>query len=132
MHTGFFISGLHPHANTITMFRFYILFGMLFTIGAPFFAGGQQVFKGKIIDSTTKLPISGASIRCAAGCGCGCASNNAGEFELHPKESCCDVFEVSSVGYQVAIIQWGQPVTVISLQQDESSLQQVVVTANRE
>ncbi len=114
------------------MFRFYILFGMLFTIGAPFFAGGQQVFKGKIIDSTTKLPISGASIRCAAGCGCGCASNNAGEFELHPKESCCDVFEVSSVGYQVAIIQWGQPVTVINLQQDESSLQEVVVTANRE
>lgn len=92
----------------------------------------QQVFKGKIIDASTKEPIAGASVHCSAGCSCGCATNALGEFELKPKENCCVSFEVSSIGYQPVIIQTGQLVTVINLQQDNSPIQAVVVTANRE
>lgn len=92
----------------------------------------QQVFKGKIIDASTKEPIAGASVRCSSGCSCGCATNALGEFELRPNDNCCLSFDVSSIGYQAVIIQAGNPVTIINLQQDNSSMQGVVVTANRE
>ncbi|WP_276502606.1 TonB-dependent receptor [Terrimonas pollutisoli] len=92
----------------------------------------QQVFKGKIIDALTKEPVVGASVHCSAGCSCGCATNAHGEFELKPRANCCVSFEVSSVGYQPVIIQAGQLVTVVNLQQDNSPMQAVVVTANRE
>lgn len=92
----------------------------------------QQVFKGKIIDASTKEPIAGASVHCSAGCSCGCATNALGEFELKPKENCCVSFEVSSIGYQPVLIQAGQPMTIVNLQQDNSPMQAVVVTANRE
>lgn len=93
---------------------------------------GQQVFKGKIIDAETKEPIIGASVHCLAGCSCGCATNAIGEFELEPRANCCASFEVSFIGYQPAIIHVGQPITVVYLQQDNSPMQAVVVTANRE
>ena len=92
----------------------------------------QQVFKGKIIDASTKEPIAGASVHCSTGCSCGCATNALGEFELKPKENCCVSFEVSSIGYQPVLIQAGQPMTIVNLQQDNSPMQAVVVTANRE
>ncbi len=114
------------------MSRIYIISAMIFMILAPIAALGQQIFKGKIIDATTKQPIAGASIHCSTGCDCGCATDAAGEFELRPKENCCNRFNVTSVGYQPTTIQWSQPMTVISLQQEGYSLQEVVVTANRE
>lgn len=114
------------------MFRLYIVMAVLLMIIVPDIARSQQVFKGKIIDATTKEPIAGASVHCSAGCSCGCATNISGEFELRPKANCCNSFDVSSVGYQPVTIQWSQPMTIISLQQERSSLQEVVVTANRE
>ncbi len=114
------------------MSRIYILSAMILMVFAPIAVLGQQVFKGKVIDAATKQPIAGASIHCSAGCSCGCATDAAGEFELKPKKNCCDLFNVSSVGYQPMTIQWLQPMTVISLQQEGYSLQEVVVTANRE
>lgn len=93
----------------------------------------QQVFKGKIIDAATKEPITGASIRCSSNtCPCGCASNATGDFELKPKENCCTSFIVSSIGYQPEVIQSAQLLTVINLQPDNSAMQEVVVTANKE
>ena len=92
----------------------------------------QQVFKGRIIDASTKEPVAGASVHCSAGCSCGCATNALGEFELKPKENCCTSFEVSSIGYQPVFIQAGQPMTIVTLQQDNSPMQAVIVTANRE
>jgi Outer membrane receptor proteins, mostly Fe transport len=94
---------------------------------------GQQPVKGKIIDAVTKEPIAGASIRCScASCHCGCATNAAGEFELIPRGDCCTSFAVSSIGYQTTTIQAGQSFTLIQLQHDNTALQEVVVTANRE
>lgn len=94
---------------------------------------GQQIYKGKIIDAATKEPIAGASIRCSSNtCSCGCATNATGEFELKPKEHCCTSFAVSSIGYEPVIIQAAQLLTVINLQLDNSAMQEVVVTANKE
>ncbi|MFC0771343.1 TonB-dependent receptor [Terrimonas alba] len=92
----------------------------------------QQVFKGKIIDAATKEPVAGASVHCSAGCSCGCATNALGEFELKPLAHCCVSFEVSYIGYQPVTIQAGQLMTIVNLQQDNSPMQAVVVTASRE
>jgi outer membrane receptor protein involved in Fe transport len=94
---------------------------------------GQNIYKGKIIDASTSEPIAGASIRCASGTGtCGCATNTSGEFELTTRRNCCTSFIVSSIGYKPATIQTALLLPVINLQQENSSLQGVVVTANRE
>lgn len=93
---------------------------------------GQQVFRGKIIDASSKEPIIGASVHCSAGCSCGCATNTSGEFELVPKKNCCTSFLVSSVGYQPVTIQAGSEATIVTLQQSNSIIQGVVVSANRE
>ncbi len=94
---------------------------------------GQQVYKGKIIDATTKEPVEGASVRCSSNsCTCGCATNSSGEFELKPRENCCVSFQVSSIGYQPVLVQAGQLMTVINLEPDNYAMQAIVVTANRE
>jgi len=92
----------------------------------------QLIFKGKIIDAITKEPVAGASVHCSDGCTSGCAANALGEFEWKPKASCCTSFSVSSVGYQSVTIQAGQQNMVVNLQQDNTSLQSIVVTANKE
>ncbi|HKO82059.1 MAG TPA: TonB-dependent receptor plug domain-containing protein, partial [Chitinophagaceae bacterium] len=93
----------------------------------------QQVFKGKIVDDITREPIAGASVTClCSNCTCGCATNVSGEFELKAKGDCCSSFAVSSIGYQPAIIQASQLMNVIKLQQDNSIMSGVVITANRE
>lgn len=92
----------------------------------------QKIYKGKIIDASTKEPVAGASVHCSSGCACGCATNAAGEFELKPRQNCCVAFEVSSIGYQSVVIQAGQPMAVVNLQPDETAIQGIVVTANRE
>ncbi len=94
---------------------------------------GQQVYKGKIIDAASKEPIAGASIRCTNNaCTCGCATADNGSFELKPMDNCCTNFAVTSIGYQPMMIPAAQLVTVISLQPENSALQEVVVTANKE
>lgn len=93
---------------------------------------GQKPLQGKIIDATTREPIEAASIHCASGCSCGCSSNAAGDFTLMPKAGCCKSFTVTSIGYQPFTIAAGQPLSVIQLQQDNSPIQAIVVTANKD
>jgi outer membrane receptor protein involved in Fe transport len=108
----------------------YAIFLLMLVVNSSI---GQQVYKGKIIDAVTKEPIAGASIRCTAtNCPCGCASNNAGEFELKPEEHCCTAFSISSIGYQPVVVQTAQLLSLIDLQQENSSLSGVIVTANKE
>ena len=102
-----------------------------FTLGNPAFC--QTLYKGKVIDGTTKEPLAGVTIRCSSvSCACGCASNASGEFQLAPKENCCSSFIVSSIGYQSVTIEAAQLMTLISLQQENATMEAVVVTANRE
>ncbi|GAO42689.1 TonB-dependent receptor [Flavihumibacter petaseus] len=108
----------------------------LLTLFAAVRLSAQTSLKGKIIDSSTKEPVTGATVQCTAGCACGCATTALGEFELKHMGSCCKSFRVSSIGYQALVFDAGNaagsPVTVIQLQQENNALQSVVVTANRE
>ena len=93
----------------------------------------QQVFHGKIIDAATKEPIEGATVHCSSNnCSCGCATNASGEFEIKPKEQCCTSFAISSIGYQTLIVPAAQSLTLINLYHGNSTMQEVVVSANRE
>ena len=93
----------------------------------------SQQIKGKIIDAITKEPVAGASVHCAAeGCSCGCAASLTGDFELIPKQNCCNSFTVSSIGYQPMVVQKEQLSTLITLQPGNSVMETVVVSANRE
>lgn len=116
------------------MSHIYKLIALIFVFIAVTMPGfSQQVFKGKIIDATTREPIAGASVHCSCNnCSCGCITDASGEFELMPKENCCSSFDVSFTGYQPVVIQAAQSLTIVNLQQDNSAMQAVVVTANRE
>src|SRR5262245_29747413 len=110
------------------LFRSALLFCMLI-IG--FNSSAQQVLKGSIIDANTKEPLNGASVRCSTtGCTCGCASGNSGAFELKIKNDCCESFTISCVGYQTMVLPLVQWSTEISLQRENVSLQEIVVSAN--
>lgn len=115
----------------MSAFYKFLVIGLYF-ISAATVAMGQQVFKGKIIDASSKEPVVGASVHCSANCSCGCATNALGEFELRPRKNCCTSFLISSVGYQPAIIQAGPEMTIVNLQQSNSIMQAIVVSANRE
>ncbi|KIC95127.1 TonB-dependent receptor domain-containing protein [Flavihumibacter solisilvae] len=107
---------------------------LLFTVMTQ--VSAQQLFKGKIIDASTKEPVQGATVQCNAGCLCACATGSKGEFEFKPKRNCCSSVRISCIGYQPVIFDPGSsslaPITVIQLQQASSEIQSVVVTANRE
>ncbi|MDQ3844193.1 MAG: carboxypeptidase-like regulatory domain-containing protein, partial [Bacteroidota bacterium] len=103
---------------------------LLFTV---FMAQAQSTVKGKIIDAVTKEPIAGATIHCTHdGCTCGCATNINGEFELKTKETCCNAFSVSFIGYQAQQIDLNAVPSFISLTPSTSSLNEVVISANRQ
>jgi iron complex outermembrane recepter protein len=105
---------------------------LLFMLAAAT-VSAQEVFKGRIIDSVTKEPISGASVHCTSrSCTCGCATNSLGEFELKAVNGCCSSFSVTSIGYQSTIVSAAAAGTIIVLQQASSSMESITVTANRE
>lgn len=105
----------------------------LFFIAVATGGFSQQAFKGKIVDDITREPIAGASVTClCTNCTCGCATNVSGEFELKTKGNCCSSFSVSSVGYHPVILQSLSSANVIRLQQDNSIMAGVVISANRE
>ena len=93
----------------------------------------SQQLKGKVIDAITNEPVAGVTVLCSSGtCSCGCATNASGEFELKPKENCCAVFDVSSIGYQPLKIPSALLSTTIALQPNTSLMEGIVVTANRD
>lgn len=92
----------------------------------------QQVFTGTIIDACTKEPVAGASVQCSANCSRGCATDLKGAFKIVPHDNCCDSLRVSCVGYQSLTVALNSTRVAINLQQDNSPLRAVVVTASRE
>src|SRR5690349_18304214 len=92
----------------------------------------QTQIKGKIIDATTKESIAGASIQCLqAGCTCGCMTNASGDFVLSLKDT-TTTYLVSFIGYQAKQVKLSGDNQLIALTPNQSILQEVVVTANRE
>lgn len=90
----------------------------------------QTILKGKIIDATTKEPLSGASVHCTkAGCNCGCTTNAFGEFEM--KCTDCKTVSVTSIGYNSQQISVDQNNAIVALSPSSFQLQEVVLTANR-
>lgn len=93
-------------------------------------AHAQTTVKGKIIDATSREPINGATIRCEMkDCTCGCITNNSGDFEL--KCTDCRNLTVSYIGYASQIIPVAGDAGIIALSYAPSSLQEVVLSANR-
>lgn len=93
-------------------------------------AFAQTSVKGKIIDKTTKEPIAGASVHCNdEGCNCGCTTNAFGLFELRCKS--CRSHTATFVGYVPYSFSNIAASSIIALEKSESTLQEVVLTANR-
>jgi hypothetical protein len=81
----------------MSLFYKHILIIILIFAGTGLQA--QTIVKGKILDASTKEPITGATIHCTKpGCKCGCTTNTYGEFEM--KCTDCQNLSVSSVGYK--------------------------------
>jgi iron complex outermembrane recepter protein len=112
------------------MYRFLRLLPLLLCMVISHSGYAQAFIKGKIIDASTKEPITGVSILCTQhGCNMGCATNANGEFEMHCPD--CQKFSVSCVGYisqQISID--GQP-QIIFMMPSNNLLNEVVVSANR-
>jgi iron complex outermembrane recepter protein len=88
--------------------------------------------RGKVIDGVTKEPIAHAAIQIKAA-KLGAFTNNSGEFELQLPEG-QQQLTVSSIGYQPVNIQVDRAQTelIIKLQVNNSTMQEVVITANRD
>lgn len=105
-----------------------LLITLIFTSA---FASAQTMVKGKILDAATKESLSGATIRCAdPGCYRSCQSNHAGYFEMECSN--CKEMIVTHIGYTVQQFAVGPGLRIIPLHSNLSTLQQVVVTANRD
>lgn len=104
----------------------------LFCVIISAVGAAQQIIKGKVIDAATKEPLRGVSVHCSEKCTCGCTTNDHGEFELKPMDSCCSSFSISCIGYLPLRLKAGEINSVVELEQDNSPLQAVTVTANRE
>jgi outer membrane receptor protein involved in Fe transport len=90
----------------------------------------QIVVKGKVIDSTTKEPIHGASVRCIDPlCNAGAITNTSGEFEIRCQD--CRKLNVSFVGYLPTHTAVSDIYQTISLSPAFSLLNMYVVSANR-
>ena len=91
----------------------------------------QTIIKGKLIDSLSKEPVQGATIRCTAiNCNCSCSTNAAGEFIMHCKSNCSEL-AVTSIGYSNHIFKPTQGDAFVLLTPSVSLLQDIVVSANR-
>ncbi|MFY7840464.1 MAG: TonB-dependent receptor [Lacibacter sp.] len=91
----------------------------------------QTIIKGKLIDSLSKEPVQGATIRCTTvNCNCSCSSNAAGEFTMHCKSNCSEL-AVTSIGYSNHIFKPTQGDAFVLLTPSVSLLQDIVVSANR-
>ncbi|WP_315814725.1 TonB-dependent receptor [Paraflavitalea speifideaquila] len=88
--------------------------------------------KGKVIDGVTKEPVAHASVQCL-GNSQGTFTNPNGEFEL-PLPNQRQELVISFIGYQSSKV-WvaqQQPGLVIALQSNNSTMQEVVISANRD
>ncbi len=104
---------------------------LLFALTTQQLSAQNTIIKGKLIDSLSKEPVQGATIHCTTiNCSCSCISNAAGEFSMHCKSNCSELF-VTSVGYSNRVFKTGTSDVLVSLLPSVSFLQDVVVSANR-
>jgi iron complex outermembrane recepter protein len=90
----------------------------------------QQTYNGIIISSQTKEPIEGASILGDKGCN-GVTTTGNGSFAISGSQS--GKFTVSYIGHTTEVVHLTMgKVQIIELNPITSSLQEVVVSANRE
>ena len=89
----------------------------------------QSLIKGKIIDSTSKEPIGGATIRNTTIGNHTVISNSAGEFEIKSTQG--DNLVISSIGYATREVIVCENNCFIELTPAASQLFEVVVSANR-
>lgn len=92
----------------------------------------QGMCRGKVIDAVTKEPITHAAVQLKTA-KLGAFTNNNGAFEIVLPQG-QQQLTISCIGYQPVTIQVDQASTplIISLQAGNSTLQAVVVTANRD
>jgi iron complex outermembrane recepter protein len=89
----------------------------------------QTTITGKITDSKTGSPVSGVSIK-SRSAKTGTQTNNEGIFKIQANAG--EVLEISSVGYATKrVTVSGQSDIVISLEQNLTELNEIVVTGNR-
>ena len=89
----------------------------------------QVVFKGVVLDASTKEPVPGASVKCPdAHCHAACITNDQGIFQMNCTD--CKHLSVSYIGYQALTVELSDN-QVIYLQPSNTLLNEVVVTANR-
>lgn len=88
--------------------------------------------RGQVIDGVTKEPIAHAAVQLKAG-GQGTFTNNRGEFDLLLPGPGQELL-VSFIGYQPArvLVAQQQGPLVIALQANNNTMQEVVISANRE
>jgi len=92
------------------------------------FAHGQKVLSGTVLESGSREPVIGASIRLAGDPNTGTATDLDGRFSLEIGNETRII--VSYVGYQEQIVEvTGKTTVEILLQQDAFQLESVVVTA---
>ena len=84
-----------------------------------------QIKKGKLYDSETKEPLAGASIKAGEKIFLTAVD---GSFSLPERVT---TIEISYTGYLSKMINYTSPDLYISLQKDNSKLEEMVVTANR-
>ena len=84
-----------------------------------------QIKKGKLYDSETKEPLAGASIKAGEKIFLTAVD---GSFSLPERAT---TIEISYTGYLSKMINYTSPDLYISLQKDNSKLEEMVVTANR-
>lgn len=88
--------------------------------------------RGKVIDGVTKEPIVHASVQIKE-TSQGTFTNNSGEFEMQLPAQKQELI-VSFIGYQpvTVLVDKAQPALVIALQSSNNTMQEVVISANRD
>lgn len=108
-------------------------FLVLFFFSIPFIAGAQYTVYGKIIDSATREPMSGASVFCQ-NTTIGTVSNKEGEFNLQLKSGGYELI-ISYTGYvtkQIKINHSDGRIPDLELVKEDKSLGEVIIKSSNE
>lgn len=93
------------------------------------FTNAQNTLTGKVTDSKTGSPVSGASIK-VKNSKTGTSTDNSGRFTLQAKQG--DILEVSSIGYTTQTVTISDVATVtIVLEPNSTELKEIVFVGSR-
>jgi outer membrane receptor protein involved in Fe transport len=112
----------------MSQFAKLLVISILLAMGQDIY--GQQMIKGKIIDSQTREAIAGAVISCVRqGCNSRAQSNEMGEFEIKVFDG--EKIIVYSIGYASRELTINSDNTLVYLEPVTSLLQGIVLSASR-